>query len=269
MYTTRQRLVPMYGRGIGTFFKDITTNKGFKNTIKDIGRYGADLGMRGIKTLAPIVLNAGVNAISNGKFDQSTLNQLGKDLGTAGVDFTGKEASNLAGKATDKVLDKLDRKIGKENTNLLSSVAKTGLQAASDAGITDKVYRGIDNKLKLPGRITRPAKDISDLVKDSISNATDSRGRVIPNITEVIKDPKVIKAIGNRVFEPKPDPGERTREPDILSNLLAGSGSKRTKIRVGAGKTKKGDGLILPGRKTGQGLRVPGRGLSGSGIAYV
>jgi hypothetical protein len=255
----------MYGRGIGSFFKDITTNKGFKNTIKDIGRYSADLGMRGIKTLAPIALNAGMNAFSNGKFDESSLTHLGKDLGSAGADFAGKEASSAAGKATNKLLTKLDKKIGKENADLLLSGAKTGLQAASDAGIVDKVYRGVDKKLNLPGRITKPARDIGDLVKDSVSNATDSRGRVIPNISEVIKDPKVIKAIGNRVFEPKADPGEKTREPDILSNLLAGAGSKRPRKT----KAKTGDGLFLPGRKTGQGLRVPGRGLSGSGIAYV
>ena len=62
------------------------------------------------------------------------------------------------------------------------------------------------------------------------------------------------------VFKPKKEPGER--EPDILSNLLAGTGSKRRST-----KSKKGDGLFLPGVKDGRGLFVPG--MSGRGIAYV
>jgi hypothetical protein len=102
------------------------------------------------------------------------------------------------------------------------------------------------------------------LVAQSISNATNDRGVAIANIDEVIKDPNVIKKIPKEAFAAAKEAGYKP--PDILSNLLAGSGSKRP-------KSKKGEGLFLPGtrasRSKGEGLRLPGRGLSGSGIAYV
>ena len=198
LYTPRQRLVRMHGKGIGDFFRDIVTNDSFKNTVSQIGRYAGDLGKRGIAHLTPIAKDLGKQAID------------------AGLAYVKDESGRVAGDLTTKAINQLDKSIGKTATDFAIGATKTGLQRASDAGLADKVLQAVDSKLGKPGRISKPAKNIGDVVKQSIANATDSRGKPIPNIDEVIKDPSVIKSIAADVFRPKPEPG--TKEVSILSS---------------------------------------------------
>ena len=240
LYTQRQRLVRMHGRGaISSFFKDIVSNDTFKNNISKIGRYAGEMGQRGITYLTPIAKNLGKQALD------------------AGLQFVQDESGALASNLTNKAISKLDKKLGKDKTDLLLSVGKTALQKSAEHGLTDKILQGVDKKLNLPGGLKSSTKNIGEAIQQNIANATDNRGRPIANIDEVIKDPKIIKGITETVFKPKREPGER--QPDILSNLLAGTGSKR--------KKNNGLGLYMPGTKPGRGLFNPG--MSGRGIAYV
>ena len=75
LYTHRQRLVRMHGRGIGSFLKDIVTNDAFKNTAAQIGRFGLDLGKRGISQLTPIAKDLGKQAFDAGiEHDHQSIN---------------------------------------------------------------------------------------------------------------------------------------------------------------------------------------------------
>ena len=255
---TKQRMVRHKGRGsIGNFFMDLVTNQGYLDSISKIGRNGLELRRRGFQTLTPLLKD----------FYNS---DIGQSLVTAGTAYAGNKAGEFAGQYSDKRLKYLDGKVGSKNTDRLITGIKTGMKYADESGMSDSVLKAVDKKLKLPANVKRPAKNIGDLITQSISNATDDRGRAIPNIEQVIKDPEIIKRIPKEAFAAARDAGYKP--PQSLSNLLAGEGSRRPGNKTTTRKPKKGEGLFLPGTspgRNGAGLMLPGRGLSGKGISYI
>ena len=248
LYKPRQRLVKVYGRGIGDAFKDLVTSDLFKGSLKTIGRLGLD-GLKTAKNLAieklgPILSQLGTDALGAAK--DFGIQQL-DTLTPQAVEFIERES----GKAVMKGLDKLDKKIGAKNTGALLDIA--GVLANSEAA--QEVKGKLDKKLKLPATLKKPVKNLGDALKQSISNATDSDGVRLANVDEIIKEPDIIKALPDSLFQPSTN---KEVKIENIGSLLSGSGRQKKKAPVKK-KTpvNKGNGLFLPGT------------FRGTGIAYV
>lgn len=247
LYTPRQRIHKQYGRGIGDLLVDAVTSDAFKGGLKTL----SSLGLEGLKS-----------GLRTGKdLAIQHLGTIGKDLGKAALD-TGKAfLQEQTADVVSKAISGLDKKIGVENTTKLLNLTKAGLDA-NKGKMDPRVVEQIDKQLNAISRTPVSQNKGKDLIT-SLRNATDNQGVILPNVDEIIKLPEVALNLPEEVFN-TPTPTTAS-----LSNLLAGSGSKRLKMTKDIKRVKKGKGLFLPGTSSGSGLTLPGRGMSGGGIAYI
>lgn len=160
--------------------------------------------------------------------------------------FLGNQFGDEIDQSTKKAVSKIGNVLGNKAEDSLNEAFDRGVSLVNNAStgstIGNTVLNNIQRELNKPDTRDKFRMKTSDLGRH-ITNVVNEQGEALPNASEILKNPDVIKTIPTQVFKGKPKKGKGANK-ESLSELLEKSASRRGRPGYATQVRQAGSGIV-------------------------
>jgi hypothetical protein len=235
----KHRYTKTYGKGIGTFFKNMFNGSYLKNGIKNIGsrvwHYGKKFVFDAIKKNKSAILDKGIDLVATGtkKYIEGVIENPDRirTLTTESIDQMGQKFKNLGHQAVN-----LNREIAGQYQNDLRSNYLQEKQKLKQKAIeyTNKASSNLNNSVN---SLAMQGLHNAERLMDPSTNGDDQAVTALSDLMSMGRPKTLIEKMNGG--------GLRTKEKTITKTVTRGGSIKRKKAMQGNGPYLIGTGIKL------------------------